>query len=109
MNGENTELARQIGELQGRVSALQREMMAHRQENRESTERLHSRISEGQAALTARLEENAQAIRDIEADRVGDAAVSRFKRTIGYTLLTLSGGAGAEFIRHLRDWFSTSQ
>jgi len=106
LTGENTELARQIGELQGKVAALQREMTAHRQESRESNERLHKRISDGQAALTANFEKHATVIRDLEAGRVGDAAVSKFKRTIGYALLTLSGGAGAEFIRHARDWFS---
>ena len=106
MTGENTELARQLGKLQGQVSALQREMTAHRQESRDSTERLHKRISEGQAELAVKFEEHAAAIRDLEAGRVGAAAVGKFKRTIGYALLTLSGGAGAEFIRHLRDWFS---
>lgn len=108
MTGESTELARQIGELQGQVSALQREMTAHRQESRDSTERLHKRISDGQTALSEKFEEHATAIRDLEAGRVGDAAVSKFKRTIGYALLTLSGGAGAEIIRHLRDWFAPS-
>lgn len=108
MNGENTELARQLGEVQGQLASLQREMTAHRQESRESTERLQQRLSEGQAALLSKVEENAGAIRDVEADRAGRVAVSKFKRTIGYALLTLSGGAGAELIRHLRDWFSSS-
>ena len=102
------EIARQIGQLQGQVAGLQREMTAHRQESRDSTDRLHHRITEGQITLQAKIEENANAIRGLEADRVGAVAVSRFKRMIGYVLLTLSGGAGAEFIRHLRDWFSTS-
>ena len=102
-----TEIARQIGQLQGQVAGLQREMTAHRQESRDSTDRLHRRISEGQMALLEKIEENASAIRGLEADRVGAVAVSRFKRTVGYTLLTLSGGAGAEMIRHLRDWFSS--
>lgn len=108
MAGESTELARQIGELQGQVAGLQREMTAHRHESRDSTDRLYRHISQGQTALLAKIEENATAIRSIEADRVGAVAVSRFKRTVGYVLLTLSGGAGAELIRHLRDWFSSS-
>lgn len=108
MSGDSTELARQIGLLQGQVAGLQREMTAHRQESRDSTDRLHQRISEGQTALLTKIEENATAIRSIEADRVGAVAVSRFKRTLGYALLTLSGGAGAEVIRHLRDWYSSN-
>lgn len=107
MSDKDTELARQIGLLQGQVAGLQREMTAHRQESRDSTDRLHQRISEGQTALLAKVEENATAIRGVEAERVGTVAVSRFKRTIGYALLTLSGGAGAEMIRHLRDWFDS--
>ena len=108
MTADNTELARQIGQLQGQVAGLQREMTAHRHESRASTDRLHRRISESQTALLAKIEENVTAIRGLEADRVGAVAISRFKRTIGYALLTLSGGAGAEMIRHLRDWFSSS-
>lgn len=106
MNGENTELARQIGELQGQVAGLQRQMTAHRQESRDSTDRLHRRISEGQTALLAKIEENATTIRGVEAERVSAVAVSRFKRTIGYALLALSGGVGAEILRGLKVWFS---
>ena len=107
MNAESTELARALGELQGQVAGLQREMTAHRQESRESNDLLHKRISDSQIALTAKFEENATAIRNLEASRVGAAAVGKFKRTLGYALLTLSGGAGAELIRYLRDVFHT--
>ena len=106
MNAENTELARALGELQGQVTGLQREMTAHRQESRDSTERLHRRISESQTALLAKIEENATAVRGVVAERVGAVAVSRFKRTIGYALLALSGGVGAEVLRGLKVWFS---
>lgn len=106
MNAENTEIARQIGELQGQVAGLQREMTAHRQESRDSTDRLHRRISDGQMALLAKIDENATAIRGVEAAHVGDVAVGKFKRTLGYALLALSGGVGAEILRGLKVWFS---
>ncbi len=108
MNNADAELARQIGKLQGQVAGLQREMTAHRQESRDSTDRLHRRISEGQTTLLIKIDENATSIRGLEADRVGAVAVGRFKRALGYALLTVSGGAGAELIRHLRDWFASS-
>ena len=65
MNGDNTELARALGELQGQVAGLQREMTAHRQESRDSTDRLHRRISDSQTALLSKFEENAAAIRAV--------------------------------------------
>lgn len=106
MNAENTELARALGELQGQVAGLQREMTAHRQESRDSTDRLHRRISDSQTALLSKFDENAAAIRAVEAAHVGDVAVSKFKRTMGYALLALSGGIGAEILRGLKVWFS---
>ena len=104
---DTPELARQLGEVQGSLSALQREMTAHRSESRDNNTLMHQRISDGQKALLAKIAENALAIRAIEADLMGDRAVSKFKRTVGYVLLTLSGGAGAEIIRNMKDWFGS--
>lgn len=106
MNAEITELARALGELQGQVAGLQREMTAHRHESRDSADLLHRRISDSQIALLSKFDENATAIRAVEAAHVGDVAVSKFKRTLGYALLALSGGVGAEILRGLKVWFS---
>lgn len=99
MTAEGQELARLVGELQGQVGALKAETAEQRRESRESADKLHARVSQGHDKLMAEIRENTRAIRDLEADRIGDRAIGRFKRSVGYFAIALSGGGVVELIR----------